>query len=480
MIADEMDAARENLIQEFAELLTGQPKATLTAIQIFAASEEHELSYELAQLLVRVLARVDDSGLSLQRLAEQGDATGRFHWYLRRSALQELGNRDRPDLVPLFRRVLLDAGSEGEVRQAALAALVRVDDTSSLPLIRTIDPASWYGSEETLLEARGLLGDVTASPELIEVSYDPWRHRSSAAVNGLDALQRRHGSVDPLLDEVDPGGGGRQEARLERLAVTALTPAVRRWALDHLRRQESPVLPGILLRSLGDTDWLVQQGSSGFLTGLAHPPFAALQNMVTDPSAQVTARLWAAYTLLKLGEQPFLSAIPDLKVELPGVPQDVREAIVRYWSESAEMGTDVRWLIEGLTLPAWSEADTDAIQADFPTVRGAFERAGLPLDELVEAGEFHQQGGGTYVVGQAGEVQVALSTLGRFAALHAWGGDNILPVETLASIRQALAEVGWTWVDPAVLSVTVVGLNVYFFGRRESLSVQDLLFYWQD
>ncbi|MEJ8646002.1 hypothetical protein WKI68_41865 [Streptomyces sp. MS1.HAVA.3] len=59
---------------------------------------------------------------------------------------------------------------------------------------------------------------------------------------------------------------------------------------------------------------------------------------------------------------------------------------------------------------------------------------------------------------------------GRFAGNH----------EDDPAARAALEAAGFRWIDGTTGSIRVTGLGVYYFGSRDPLSVDTLLFYWQD
>ncbi|MER6253269.1 hypothetical protein ABT224_18125 [Streptomyces sp. NPDC001584] len=65
---------------------------------------------------------------------------------------------------------------------------------------------------------------------------------------------------------------------------------------------------------------------------------------------------------------------------------------------------------------------------------------------------------------------VFISTLGRFATGHDDDPDA----------RRALESAGFRWIGHADASIEVAGLCVYYFGSRDPLQVDTLLFYWQD
>ncbi|MFE4827633.1 hypothetical protein [Streptomyces sp. NPDC056672] len=69
-----------------------------------------------------------------------------------------------------------------------------------------------------------------------------------------------------------------------------------------------------------------------------------------------------------------------------------------------------------------------------------------------------------------GESELFITTLGRFAT-----GD-----EDGVTARRALESAGFRWIDGTTGAIRVTDLCVYYFGGREPVSVDTLLFYWQD
>ncbi|WP_019011221.1 HEAT repeat domain-containing protein [Deinococcus aquatilis] len=496
---DVFDATKAALTVHFAAALQDQPGQVLPALHLAASAgqTEYEVTYEFPMLLMEALTRIDDDGHVLIKLADDQAQP----WFLRRAALQALGTRTRPELLPLFRRMLRDNETEGEVRTAALFALVEQDDVQSLNLIRSLSTRGepWLSAAGPLLEARGRLGDLTATRDLISLAADPWHHRFTAGQRGLVALEERVGGLGPMVQELQAAPRPRSLGgllglsrtlrptplplvdRLQALATVDPVGAVRNWATTRLAELEPARAAEVLLQALQDPDWQVLKDASDALSTLSPAPVAELYARMRNPELALDERRWAARTLLLLGEAPDLNIIPDLQVTLPAVvPPAVRSAIIRAYAQQAEAGTDVRWLIEALTLPRWDDAEAQTLQAEHEQVVEALRASGLEVGQPIEAGVWHGQGGGTYVVLPLEGGDLSLSTLGRFAAPHTWGADaNHLPA-AMDRIRLALTSVGWQWLDDDLLSVKVPGLNVYYFGAREPLRVGELLYYWQD
>ncbi|GLY87796.1 hypothetical protein [Actinoallomurus iriomotensis] len=160
------------------------------------------------------------------------------------------------------------------------------------------------------------------------------------------------------------------------------------------------------------------------------------------------AKLWALCALYRLTED--LSEIRTIydelgrpRVEVDGLDDEVRGAILAEYAPRAEDGTDPRWRVEAICVDP---------------------------SPPVSAGDANRQGDGTYhEIAHAGGT-IFVGTLGRFVT-----GDD----EDVAA-RRALESAGFRWIDEALWAVVVTGLCVYYFGDREPLKVSTLLFYWQD
>ncbi|MEV6583155.1 hypothetical protein AB0M92_33925 [Streptomyces sp. NPDC051582] len=157
------------------------------------------------------------------------------------------------------------------------------------------------------------------------------------------------------------------------------------------------------------------------------------------------------------------------RVEVGGLDEELRAAIVHEYGRRREEGSDPRWRIEALCTepPSASDPAERLLRA-----AAALTAAGLAPKPPVSCGEARHQGDGTYdVIGYGpGGGEVHVSTLCRFAAGR--GGEP--------HVRRALESAGFRWIDDAVGSIRVTGLGVYHFGSRDPLDVDTLLFHWQD
>ncbi|WP_406066022.1 hypothetical protein OG462_41075 [Streptomyces sp. NBC_01077] len=101
----------------------------------------------------------------------------------------------------------------------------------------------------------------------------------------------------------------------------------------------------------------------------------------------------------------------------------------------------------------------------------ALTAAGLAPKPPVSCGDDNQQGDGTYHVIEVGGDRLLISTLGPFATAEEDAPD---------AAWRALESAGFRWIDGETGAIRVTDLCVYSFGGRNPLTVDALLFYWQD
>ncbi|MGW7453997.1 hypothetical protein [Streptomyces sp. NPDC054787] len=366
-------------------------------------------------------------------------------WWRRNACAQGLTGRVPEQRVAELIACVQDADDAGSVRIALLDLLA--DRPELLPWLRHEDrlKESAYGMTEAVLKARGRLGDRTAAAALAALAFSPWRHRRAIGEAGLDELTARYGT-EAVLAAL---GTDRPEDR----AV-----AVR---LRHRAGED-------VTAALADPD----RGVAYLAQTLQSDPERLRRYLGEAPTEE--AKVWAAYALHRLtGDTAethrLYEALGRPRVEVPGLDEEVRAAIVHEYGHECAERSDPRWRIEALCTeppagpdPAeWLSRATTALTA-----------AALAPQPPVSCGEVHRQGDGTYDVIGYGESggEVHISTLGRFAA-----EENDDP-----AVRGALESAGFRWIDQAVGSIEVTGLGVYYFGRRDPLDVHTLLFYWQD
>ncbi|GAB2617770.1 hypothetical protein GCM10027168_57710 [Streptomyces capparidis] len=336
-----------------------------------------------------------------------------------------------------------DPADSASVRIALLDLLA--DRAELLPWLRHQDRREdrAFGLPEAVLKARGTAGDLTAAPELATLAADPWRHRRKTGEAGLDALVDRHGT----------------EAVLARLGDARPEDRAFRVRLRHRAGQD-------VTDALADPDRAVAHLAQSLLTD----PDRIRRYLRRAPTTE--AKLWAAYALHRLTEdtaetRAVHDALGRPRVEVAGLDDELRGAILHEYAPNCQPRSDPRWRVEALCTDPPTRPDQDA---QLRRATAALTAAGLDPRPPVSCREDHQQGHGTYHVIRYGDSTLLISTLGPFATAH----------DTAPTARRALESAGFRWIDDTTGAIRVTGLCVYHFGSREPLTVDTLLFYWQD
>ncbi|MFG2712350.1 hypothetical protein ACGFX2_17620 [Streptomyces goshikiensis] len=366
-------------------------------------------------------------------------------WWRRRACAEALAGRLPERGAGALIACLRNTGDVSEVRIALLRLLA--DRAELLPWLRHEDrhQDNAYGMAEAFLQARGALGDLTAAGALATLAFSPWRHRRETGEAGLDELAERYGA-EAVLAAL---GGARPEDR-------SLGVRLRERAGEDVTDALADPDPGVAYRA---------------------------QALLTDPerlrgylaeAPTEDAKLWAVYALHRLTDdvaetRKLYEELGRPRVEVAGLDEEPRAAIVHEYGRWCEERSDPRWRIEALCTEPPPAADP---AERLLRATAALTAAGLAPKPPVSCGEAHRQGDGTYDVIGYGENggEAHISTLGRFAA----DGDDD------PDVRRALEAAGFRWIDQAVGSIRVTGLGVYYFGYRDPLDVRTLLFYWQD
>ncbi|SMB88819.1 hypothetical protein [Deinococcus hopiensis] len=462
------------LQQKLIRLLADRAQDLLPLLR---EDQEHLWTFTQARLLVRVLAHLEEGTRALQRLAA-GEG-GPYTVSMEEDAAQILAARKDAGLIPFFRQLVLSSKVRSQVWTIALHVLVDAKDGASVKALQAV-----YGgpNSRAVANARVRLGDITALRPLLQTSARFYVEEASQAIS---LLEQRLKGLAPLLEELvsanpelllEPSCDPLEQ--LEHLALHDPMLAVQEWATRQLVSLARERFASLVPKLLGQPDWMVVKSTSDALARIQPPLADELNALVSESGCPHSIRLWAIRTLLLAGIQPELSGLPEVRVTLPpAVPEEARDTVVRYWVrtlDQAEAGTDVRWLIEGLTRE-WGQPDvTDEHEA----VVAALRSDGLTTAEPVDVGTWNEQGWGTYVVLKTEGGQLWLSELARFA----WPADP--QDEAMQALRprleRALSSVGWRMLPEEAAPVVFPDLNIYYFAHRKSLPLQKLLFYYQD
>ncbi|MFH8927521.1 hypothetical protein ACH4D4_10785 [Streptomyces pristinaespiralis] len=364
-------------------------------------------------------------------------------WWRRRRCVHALAGRVPESRVPDLIARVRDAGETTEVRVALLDVLG--DRTELLPWLRHEEHQDErpYGMTEAVLKARGRLGDLSAAEDLVTLAASPWSREQDAGRAGLDGLVARHGH-DAVLARL---GDARPEDRMFRIRMRA-------------RSGED------VTDALADPDRAVAH----LAQSLADDPVRLRAYLAEAPTTE--AKLWAACALHRLtedgaGTRAVYESLGRPRVEVAGLDEELRAAIVHEYAPGCRRRSDPRWRVEALVTDPPAAADMDD---RLRRATAALAAAGLTPGAPVPIGEQNQQGDGTYYVVPYDGKNLCVSTLGPFVTAH----------DPDPAARPALEAAGFRWIDEETGSITVTDLCVYYFGDRDPLDIGTLLFYWQD
>lgn len=401
-------------------------------------------------------------------------------WWVRAAVVPALAPKlDAPRARALLERAE-DPREVEEVRCACVDALADARRTEVVPALLKLDaaldrePARTWRLGEAVISAAARLGATKAAPAAVALRYDPWSYRRARGEEALRGLVS-HVGIDGVARAL--GGADASDAGLSAMALTHPNAPARRWAVDTAGR-DAPWL----VDALWDGDALVADGAVDRLADAQASADldARLDALAAHAKAPVHARARALLTLCRRGREdlarPRWNAMPDARVRLRDVPDDVRRAVLARFLPG-ERGTDPRWRLEGildldLDLDGDREWGMDGAPDEIVSdALGALREAGLDPGEAVPIGAVRQQGGGTWRVVSVGGVALDVCELGRFVAC-----ESVMPTRA----RDALVSKGFRVIEGALARAVFEGLAVYCFGRREALTVHGLLFYWQD
>ena len=251
---------------------------------------------------------------------------------------------------------------------------------------------------------------------------------------------------------------------------------------------------------------IVAEGASNILVQHSASADEALRRIAGDSGVGDNHRLWAIYTLLRMGifADNLLAQIPNSQIPLPeAIPQALRNAIVGEWARYDAPLSDIRWMIEGQQL---SENGSYEAATLIELLRVELQAAGLQTGEAIDCGEYHAQGGGTYwllpiatdeenierylYVSKLGPfVSYAIHVITRYengssVSYHLTNLGDIDPIglwkEQSMVCRQFAEDIGFTWVDETILDIVVPRLCAPYPYQPDAVTVRLLLYYWID
>lgn len=236
-------------------------------------------------------------------------------WWRRRPCIHALRGRVPEAFVDAMLERIRDPSDTAEVRIALLELLG--DREALLPWLRSQPPEQPYGMHEAILSARATLGDLSAVPALVTLACDAWSGRRTLGQRSLDLVVGKHG-LAAVLDRV----GDRPEDRTFRVRMAQHDPDA-------------------ILAALADPEIGVARTAAELaIANEALGNETLIDRVVTESS--VDARLWALYILDRRGHEirELWHAIDAPRVEIAGLPETVRRAILREYPGEAR--TDPR------------------------------------------------------------------------------------------------------------------------------------------
>nr|BFE31598.1 hypothetical protein GCM10010200_038490 [Actinomadura rugatobispora] len=406
--------------------------------------------------LVRRLAEVPADALADLVLDAQEP------WWRRMACARALTGRVPDGRAAALLECVRDDGVTTEIRRALLGALGvpgRPHSDELLGWLRAQDGApetERYNLDTAMALARAEMGDVSAAGRLALLAADPWAHRRKVGEQAVDVLVESRG-LPAVLGALGAGSP-------EELVTGGRSAADRLLGVRLAWRAGGDVTP-----ALADASTMVARKAYELLSTADDRDDGPLLAMAQE---RRPGHLWALAVLHRRGHEirAMWEELGPPRIELPGVPADVREAIVRQYTPG-QRDTDPRWLLEAACLePAPDPWDSDFVEDRLHRAAEALTAAGLDPQEPVAAGEHEGTGSGTYDVIKISAGQLMVSTLGPF--FGGTGADG----RAIAALRAA----GFRHIDQVLAGIRFEKLHVYFFGEREPLAVGDLLFYWQD
>jgi len=444
---------------------------------------------------VNAIASFDDGANWLVKIGE----SDKYRWYVRQEAFLILGML--PPGLDLSNvnwkrvlNVLAQRDAEGEIRKAAIQAIAANNRTELLPEIQDIYRSAnvedgnwvegnWHDGKRDILMAMTALGDTSQLIEVIEYSFDGWRHKREEAQTALERLGNLLGGAHEIA-RVLVAAQGRDFSSDQTIWNNLKdhpNAVVKRWALAQFSAESQEESVEECIRELNNDDWGIRKQAS--INLIDAKPKERLNVVFRDPSQPRLVRSWAAFCLLKIGvgiDELFPSETRCDNTELWQRPfdfaieDDLRNAIVLEYGYSSEQGTDVRYDLENAMVASddrYKEAESD--RAIFIS---KLRENGIDVVRATECGEYHHSGGGTYWVLQLAEVEntnlLNVSTLGKYY--------SCLNVEAYNTVTQVAKELGFAEIKGELAKQIVPQLHVYYFGSRDPLSVYELVFYWQD
>jgi hypothetical protein len=298
------------------------------------------------------------------------------------------------------------------------------------------------------------MGDLDVVEPLVARAASPWRFEYDVAMDALYALEAVHGQA-ALVAALGADS-------LPALAFDAVDEAHRLIGVRLLDDDAGDVTPALADPSVVVAREAYERRADDYISD-----DGPLLDLV---ERRAPGHLWALAVLHRHGH-PIRDAWESLGppvVELPGVPTDVRQAILCRYAPGQRQ-TDPRWLLEAACLPpASGPSGPELVDRAVTALAAAGLEPGAPRDAAVYGGNI---GVATYYSIPTRDGPVWVCTLGPYFDCRTGVGADVL---------RAMGGAGFRVIDGELADTVVTGLHVYWFGDRREMTVGELLFYWQD
>lgn len=391
--------------------------------------------------------------------------------------------------------------------------------------------------------ARAGLGDIEMLEPIIQLSYDDWYSTRTPAEAALKSLIKQIGE-DNALQQLSPSQAlFSNKAELYRdLSSQHDNGLVRNWALNHFiasknANENQTITITHLIKALRDEQSHTRTTAIEQLITIGKPALPALTDTVSADSTPLTVKYCLLNIMANIGEDitQWSARVEDAYIPLPDfISPLMRSTIIKQWVGASQTGTDIRWLTEYLLTnqldnqPSIEKNTGYQSEESIQQLTTDLKTKGFAVDEVVDYADEMQQGSSTYYLVKMAidetiteiieedddEPEKASTSLrdrlnisklapfvfyerhqhteyGAVTEKELEEDDNEAHISSMSSavddednnIEKYLNIVsahGFTWLSDEQLHYLIPGLNIYFFGAREPLSVRDLLFYWQD
>ena len=449
---------------------------------------------------------------------DQIAANQSVYWLIRRKALEMIREHSNPDTNwERIVQMVADPTDSDEIRRSALVTIDAHDRRELLPKLQAIfhNPSNaqkWKAAPYWLSNTLAKFGDETQYVRLLEnLDFE----RNSRGIVGRPA--------DEILQSIENQMGAEAFGKIIAREIgfhepsninfselaKSQNPHVRRWAISKTPGQTRPQLATVIA-ALDDPVWEVRQQAASNLIRWSNDSLdEILLEQVKNSRQSRLARSWTTFTLLQRGadiKELLESQIPD---EVWAVPWDFKTSLklrrhILAWSESSGPGSDIRYDIESELYPTKMDSDEQAAE-DRDRLLERLAQQGINVTNVCSAGEYHEQGWGSYWVLRLGTDDFAselfVSTfwkivmyvrVSRHSHEDGTGGfSQWFPGEKRESppdeqywaeqesVRRVAEDLDFYWLDEPLANQIVPSLNISYFSNCKPQPIRVLFFLWE-